>query len=156
MAKGKKKGGLTGISAFAMKEFLSSESSPATSREDVPREDLDEGSADIHASKKRRLNEAVGAPGKLPGGVTSGVSGTWTTTEREREREQRPVGWVQKYDARGLASHYTTADQVPEHLQKCTSVSALRVLNLTFFASARFFTTPSILFPIFLSAGMSA
>ena len=31
--------------------------------------------------------------------------------------------WIEKYDATGLAPHYTSVDQVPEHLQKCTTIS---------------------------------
>ena len=156
MAK-KKKGGLTGVSAFAMKEFFSSgdgSKAPGTSREDSAREEFDESIADIHASKKRRLNDIVGAPEKFSDGLASGANGAWTTTEREQE--QRPAGWVQKYDARGLVSHYTTAEEVPEHLQKCTSVSALRCVESYFRYFSRLFTTPSILFTVLFSAWMSA
>jgi len=30
--------------------------------------------------------------------------------------------WIERYDATGLAPHYTSVDQVPEHLQKCTTI----------------------------------
>lgn len=98
MGKAKRKGGLSGVSRFV---FESMKSDPSNSEI-------------ANSSSNKNLELPEDRPAKRRKG-NDGASVL-------EEKQATEVKWIEKYDSTGLVPHYTHASQVPEHLQKCTSV----------------------------------
>jgi hypothetical protein len=71
--------------------------------------------------------------------------------DRSHAAKRRKVaildGDLARYDASGLAHHYTDASQVPEHLQKCASCNIHRSCNADI-PERRLFSEASVLYSI--------
>ena len=127
MAKGKRKGGLSGVARFVFDSMKSNTanlddaqntSSPNNANPDlipeaqmkileIKAEEMQKGTSSANRpTKRRRKNDGTAAVAAVP----EYEAGQLSSVDR----------WVQKYDASGLVPHYTHASQVPEHLQKCT------------------------------------
>jgi len=102
MAKGKRKGGLSGLSKFVLESFKST-SSDTTSKENFSLAHNDE-LQENRPAKKRKGNHGIPV-----------IDST----------EPADLNWVDKYDATGLVPHCTHRSQVQAHLQKCMSPSVL-------------------------------
>lgn len=98
MGKGKRRGGLSGVSKFVL-ESMKSTSSDTTSKENTSLLAQDE-STENRPAKRRKANDGVPMTG---------------------ETELAGLKRVDKYNMTGLVPHYTHQSQVPEHLQKCMS-----------------------------------
>ena len=95
MGKGKRRGGLSGVSKFVL-ESMKPSSSDTTSNLSKENPSLEQN----RPTKRRKANNGVPMP------VID-------------QTELAPLKWVDKYDATGLVPYYTHASQVPTHLQKC-------------------------------------
>ena len=95
MSKGKRRGGLSGVSKFVL-ESMKPTSSNTTSN--LSKESP--SSEQNRPAKRRKGNNSVPVIDQT---------------------EPVPLKWVEKYDATGLVPHYTHHSQVPAHLQKCMS-----------------------------------
>lgn len=95
MGKGKRRGGLSGVSKFVL-ESMKSTSSETTSNSLVHNHESQES----RPAKKRKGNNGVAVIDQT---------------------ELADSKWVDKYDVTGLVPHYTHQSQVPAHLQKCMS-----------------------------------
>lgn len=138
MAKGKKKGGLSGVSRFV---FESMSSTPANS--DATKATSSESPK---AAQSRTLNEP-------PMKKRKGNDGT--SVAHLSDHEEQLAGWVEKYSAVGLVPHYTQAEQVPEHLQKCRS--SLRCpSSIMLMTSSRLLSTSTILLVVRLASRVSS
>ena len=95
MGKGKRRGGLSGVSKFVL-ESMKPTSSDTTSNLSKENSSLVQN----RPAKRRKGNNGV-----------SMIDQT----------EPAALKWIDKYDATGLVPHYTHHSQVPTHLQKCMS-----------------------------------
>ena len=93
MGKGKRRGGLSGVSKFVL-ESMKSTSSDTTSNLSKDNAQDDEN----QPAKRRKGNNGI---------------------SMINQTELADSKWVDKHDATGLVPHYTHHSQVPEHLQKC-------------------------------------
>ena len=98
MGKGKRKGGLSGVSKFVPQSMMST-SSDTTSN--LSKETPSLAEAEKRPAKRRKGNNGVPMI------------------------ELADLRWVDKYDATGLVPHYTHHSQVPAHLQKCMSCTVI-------------------------------
>ena len=97
MGKGKRRGGLSGVSKFVLKSMKP----PPTSSDTTSNLSKENSSvAQNRPAKRRKGNNGV---------------------PMIDQTEHAALRWVDKYDATGLVPHYTHQSQVPTHLQKCTS-----------------------------------
>ena len=99
MGKGKRRGGLSGVSKFLL-ESMKPTSSDTTSN-----------------SSKETSSLAQNRPTKR----RKGNNGVPMIDQTEPAAAAADLKWVDKYDASGLVPHYTHHSQVPTHLQKCMS-----------------------------------
>ena len=76
------------------------------------------------------------------------------TSDIERAAGDHPGQWIKKYDATGLAPHYTSVDQVPEHLQKCTTIVSQSQVAQQY--SFRLLATISVFFFVFNAPWLSS
>ena len=136
MGKGKRRGGLSGVSKFVLESIKSTSSDTISnaSKEKCSLAAQNDESQEDRPAKKRRRNNGVPI---------------------NDQTELADSKWVDKYDATGLVAHYTHHSQVPEHLQKCMSQCAIlpgshRSLD------SRFFAAPSIFFSLFNTSRMSS
>lgn len=95
MGKAKRKGGLSGVSRFVFESMKSDPSNPETA----------------NSSSNQNPEWPEDRPAKRRKG-----------NDGDSVLEEKQVKWIEKYDSTGLVPQYTHASQVPEHLQKCTSV----------------------------------
>ena len=132
MSKGKRRGGLSGVSKFVL-ESMKPTSSKATS--DLSKESP--SSEQNRPAKRRKGNNSVPVIDQT---------------------EPAPLKWVEKYDATGLVPHYTHHSQVPAHLQKCMSRCIIfsYTQNVIHSFDHRFFTTSSIFFSLFRISWLSS
>lgn len=100
MGKGKRKGGLTGVSKFVFESMKS--------------DSADGNSHDVASLKETTVEETRDYPVKKKKKNDGSAFVEETALPETR--------WVDKYYATGLVPHYTHASQVPEHLQKCEYV----------------------------------
>ena len=100
MGKGKRRGGLSGVSKFVLESMkpTSYDTTSNLSQENPPLMRHGE-SAENRPAKRRKGNNGVPM----------------------NQTELADLKWVDKYDATGLVPHYTHHSQVPAHLQKCMS-----------------------------------
>lgn len=128
MGKGKRRGGLSGVSKFVL------ESMNPTSFETLSKEkpSLEQN----RPAKKRKGNNGV---------------------PMIDQTELAPLKWVDKYDATGLVAHYTHHSQVPTHLQKCMSrFTIFSYTQGHHFYDHRFCAASSIFFSLFSTSWLSS
>ncbi|KAF8806840.1 S-adenosyl-L-methionine-dependent methyltransferase [Phlegmacium glaucopus] len=109
MGKGKRKGGLSGVSKFVLESMksVSSDTTSNLSKENSSLAQNDE-TQESRPAKKRKGNNGVPVID---------------------QSEPPDLKWVDKYDVTGLVPHYTHHSQVPAHLQKYFS-QRLRYFSL--------------------------
>ena len=95
MPKGRRKGGLSGVSKFMH-------------------------AINTHSIETAKGPEPVQKTGETPEAQSGSVAKRrkTDTTDTAAVGEMEP-SWIKKYDETGLVPHYTHLDQVPPHLQKC-------------------------------------
>lgn len=103
MGKGKRRGGLSGVSKFVL------EAMKPTPSDTISNLSKENSSLEQNRPAKRR----------------KGNNGVPMIDQTELEA----LKWVDKYDATGLVPHYTHQSQVPTHLQKCMSLYTIFPLH---------------------------
>jgi trimethylguanosine synthase len=131
MGKGKRRGGLSGVSKFVL-ESMKPTSSDTTSNLSKENPSLEQN----RPAKRRKGNNGV---------------------PMIDQTELAPLKWVDKYDATGLVPHYTHHSQVPTHLQKCMSrCTIFSSTQVHHFFDHRFFAASSIFFSLFRTSWLSS
>ena len=139
MGKGKRRGGLSGVSKFLL-ESMKPTSSDTTSNSSKETSSLVQN----RPTKRRKGNNGV------------------PMIDQTEPPAAADLKWVDKYDASGLVPYYTHHSQVPTHLQKCMSRFCTTIfthpkvfIHFSFF-DHRLFAASSIFFSLFSTTRLSS
>ena len=116
----RKRGGLTGLSAFVSKAFGKDTSAEVTDIQDTRH---------AHCSDAPSAATSHGTSTTIIRGNVSTSSSSKKRKDDGNESGAPKRRWVKKYDATGLVPHYRDVSEVPEHLQKCEPTHLVPILN---------------------------